>query len=110
MNGCLHKDPAGRWPNAKSLRSALSPIDDESDDGTAVRFLRIGAATMPIALLALAYRTLFAPGHSISQPGPLQRMVVGLLMTSVLFLLGSTLRLKGAGMDARTIFGKALQQ
>jgi serine/threonine protein kinase len=45
VNGCLHKEPGTRWPDAKSLRAALSPMDEESDDGIPGRFLRGGHGT-----------------------------------------------------------------
>src|SRR5439155_16520684 len=36
INRCLQRDPAQRWPDARSLREALVPADDESDDSPSV--------------------------------------------------------------------------
>jgi serine/threonine protein kinase len=111
VNGCLHKDPASRWPDAKSLRAALSPIDDESDDGMPGRILRIGTAMLLVSLFALVYQFIFTglvPGLRL--PDSFKGMLFGVLAPSLLFLLGAGIQLKRQGLDARTIVFKALQQ
>jgi serine/threonine protein kinase len=63
---CLQPDPANRWPDAKSLRSELVPMDDETD-ALAVRLLRFSsiAASLlaPTFVCATIFRLLqFWPG------------------------------------------------
>src|SRR5262245_40371796 len=41
IDRCLQKDPAQRWPDAKSLREALLPSDEEPEDSFHERLLRI---------------------------------------------------------------------
>jgi serine/threonine protein kinase len=111
VNGCLQKEPTARWPDAKSLRMALVPFDDESDDGVPGRILRIGTGITVFTLLAIAYQILFMqliPGLKMADP--FKGIIFGFGLTSVIFLIGSVISFKRQGLDARTILGKALQQ
>jgi hypothetical protein len=111
VNGCLHKDPASRWPDARSLRSALSPMDDESDDGIPGRVLRIGSGLLLFSLFLFVYRlvlTWLVPGLRV--PDQFKRMFVGFFVSSVGFLVGAGIQFKRQGLDVRTILIKALQQ
>src|SRR6185295_13032982 len=53
---CLQRDPVNRWTDAKSLREALMPSDDESDDTDTFVSLRVLRLFMPLAGLALLAR------------------------------------------------------
>src|SRR5262249_30524290 len=50
IDRCLERDPANRWPDAKSLRLELIPTEDDTDDTLAVRNLRVG--TFALSLMA----------------------------------------------------------
>jgi hypothetical protein len=111
VNGCLHKDPASRWPDAKSLRSALSPTDDESDDGMPGRLLRVGTGFFLFSLFLLVYGFVLAgllPGLRV--PGRFKGMPFGFMASSVVLLVVAGFQLKRQGLDAGTILFKALQQ
>ena len=111
VNGCLHKEPGTRWPDAKSLRAALSPMDEESDDGIPGRFLRGGTVLLLLSLLMLAYQaafTLLLPDLQV--PDKFKRMLFGFSTTALFMLLLGGAQLWRQGLDARTIFFKALQQ
>ena len=43
VDRCLQRDLTKRWPDAKSLREALQPSEEESDDSLPGRFLRVSA-------------------------------------------------------------------
>src|SRR5207249_3343893 len=104
-------EPAKRWPDAKSLRAALSPMDDESDDGMPGRILRVGTAMLLLALFALTYQFVFTwlvPGLRV--PDRFKGMLFGIFAPSVALLLGAGFQFMRQGLDARTIVFKALQQ
>jgi serine/threonine protein kinase len=111
INRCLQRDPALRWPDARSLRETLMPSDDDgTDDSPRVFPLRIGATMIPIALLAEAYLRVYAKLnpqlHTL--PG-----VIGILVfttTVMMMMVVATILLKREGLDARTIARKALQE
>jgi serine/threonine protein kinase len=111
VNGCLHQEPAKRWPDAKSFRSALAATDDESDDGIPGRILRLGTGISLVTLLLLAYQAIFTLlKPDLRTPDAFKGMVFGLSLSGLAFLFIGSLRLKQQGLDARTILGKALQQ
>jgi serine/threonine protein kinase len=112
VNTCLQKEPTARWPDAKSLRMAFVPFDDESDDGMPGRILRMGTAIGLITLLALAYQVIFMQfiPAALKGPTPLKGMIFSFGLTSVMFLIGSGVAFKRQGLDARTILRKALEQ
>src|SRR5262249_2005800 len=61
---CLEKEPKDRWPNAKSLREALLPPEDDAEDPYLVRILRtIVTIVLPVGILALFYLELVAAMH-----------------------------------------------
>jgi serine/threonine protein kinase len=111
VNGCLQQEPAKRWPDAKSFRSALAPMDDESDDGLPGRIQRVGTVISLVTLLLLAYQTIFTLlKPDLRMPDSFKGMGFGLFLSGLAFLFIGSFQLKRQGMDARTILGKALQQ
>jgi serine/threonine protein kinase len=111
VNGCLHPEPAKRWSDAKSLRSALEPMDDESDDGLPGRILRLGTGIFLLTLLLLAYQVIFTQlKPDLRTPDAFKGLVFGFSISGLAFLFIGSFQLKRQGMDARTILGKALQQ
>ena len=118
INRCLQKDPATRWPDAKSLREALVPSDEDSEDYTAAgRMLRISRAGILLALLAEGYEAIFfALNPDVRLPGTLGRLkhplLVPLVMAALMVLFGiaAAIRLRAQGLDAASIARKFLQQ
>jgi serine/threonine protein kinase len=115
INRCLQKDPATRWPDAKSLREALVPSDEESEDTPPERMLRINASVILLALLALEYIAIFvALNPDVRWPGKLKNVLLGAPMViaaqMVLFGVVAAIRLRVQGIDAASIARKALQQ
>ncbi len=61
VDRCLQRDAAKRWPDAKSLREALMPSDEEADFSPPARVANtIGTALLPLAVVASAHVRLFA--------------------------------------------------
>ena len=85
INRCLQKDPATRWPDAKSLREALVPSDEESEDTHLERMLRISTAVILLALLALGYSAIFlALNPDVKYKGALVGIPLGMAAPMVL--------------------------
>jgi serine/threonine protein kinase len=115
INRCLQKDPATRWPDAKSLREVLVPSDEESEDTFAGRMLRTSTSVILLALLAVEYFAIFvALNPDVRLPDRLKRVLLGSLLVisaqMVLFGVAAAIRLRTYGIDAASIARKVLQQ
>jgi len=111
INRCLQKDPATRWSDAKSLREALVPSDEESEDTHLERMLRISTAVILLALLALGYSAIFlALNPDVKFKGALVGIPLGMAAPMVLVGVAAAIRLRAQGIDAASIGRKALQQ
>lgn len=105
---CLQRDPANRWPDAKSLRVELVPMDDDTD-APAVRLLRF--SSMGASLLAPTFVSATTLG--LFNSGPIRILAVILAFgLSVLFVLGfgAALALRRQGSGIHAIFQTALRQ
>jgi serine/threonine protein kinase len=105
---CLQKDPANRWPDAKSLRFALVPLDDETDS-LAVRLLRLSSFGFLLLVPASVSTTIFGRFNS----GPVE--IAAYILTSFLmallvvgFAAAAVLRRQRSAI--RAIFQTALRQ
>ena len=109
---CLERDPAKRWPDARSLREALLPSEDALEYSPPVRVLKvITTVVVPIVLLSFVHLRVYSlvhPGLKVPQAvrAALGGGSVALLMTVVVLAV----RLRLEGMDARTIVRKAVEQ
>jgi serine/threonine protein kinase len=117
INRCLQKDPANRWPDAKSLRELLVPSDEESEDTFAGRMLRTSTSVILLALLAVGYEAIFlALNLDVRWPGTLGRLKhpllvpLGMAAPMVLFGVAAAIRLRMYGVDAASIARNTLQQ
>lgn len=105
---CLQKDPANRWPDAKSLRFELVPMDDETDT-LAVRLLRFSSITSLLLAPTLVSATIFGRFNS----GPIEIMthiLTSLLITLLVVGFGAAAVLRSQGSGIHAIFQKALRQ
>jgi serine/threonine protein kinase len=115
---CLQRDPADRWPDAKSLREALMPSDEESDDTDTFLSLRVLRIFMPLAglvLLARGHLALFATlNRDVMLPKRISLMLGGagatMGMVSVVSAIAAAKGLRSQGLDAKRIAAKILQQ
>jgi hypothetical protein len=56
---CLKKDPAARWPDARALRQALSPSDEDVELPQTLFPISVTAQVSLVALFAVAYFRLY---------------------------------------------------
>jgi serine/threonine protein kinase len=111
VDRCLERDPANRWPDARSLREALLPSDEEPEDTVAGRMLRIGVTMSILSIAALIYLLLFrALRPELSWIDRALRILGGASLSMMAFILIASIRLRAEGMRARGILLKALQQ
>jgi serine/threonine protein kinase len=109
IDRCLERDSANRWPDAKSLRFALAPTDEEGDDPLLVRNLRIG-----VLLLSLITPTFISTAtFAYFYPGLIRRLAI-FLTANVSFLLVlclvATVQLFRQGVGLRGIMQSAFRQ
>ena len=114
---CLQRDAANRWIDAKSLRAALMPPDDESEDTDAFLGLRLLRILMPVTalvLLASVYLLIFAAlDTDVSSLKRFAQMFViaGVCAAVVVVLAIAAARaLRSEGLDAKSIATRILQQ
>jgi hypothetical protein len=112
IDRCLLKDPADRWPDAKSLREALAPTEEEVEDTQLVRILRtVTTIVIPVALTAFAYLGVIAALHRDSLTvARIAGMLIGVISGMVIVATVVGGRLRAEGLDAKTIVMKALLQ
>ena len=110
IDRCLQRDVTKRWPDAKSLREALLPSEEESDDSLPARLLRISATMGSLAVLTLVYLSVY---FVINPNFKFVPQAIGIIMLAVMAMVmagGATLRLRSYGLDGRSILLRALQQ
>ena len=108
---CLQKDPAKRWPDAKSLRFELVPTDDEADDPLSLRILRktsVVALLMTPTLIFAAILAWFNPG---SRPVRIEMVIAAVIIGELLLLsFAAAVPLLRQGFGIRAILQAALRQ
>jgi hypothetical protein len=110
VDRCLQRDVTKRWPDAKSLREALLPSDEEPDDSLPARLLRISATMGSLAVLALVYLSVY---FAINPDFKFVPRAIGTITVAVVAMVTAgvaTIRLRSYGLDGRSILMRALQQ
>jgi serine/threonine protein kinase len=109
IDRCLQRDPANRWPDAKSLRFELAPTEEDTDDPLAVRNLRLGT----FALLLITPTLISTAIIGWFNPGFVRRVTVSLACASISLLVmtfaGAVILLR-QGFGVRTIIQAAFRQ
>jgi hypothetical protein len=111
VDRCLQRDPARRWPDARSLREALLPSEEELENTFEERLLRIAAFLTVIAGLVVvhaAFHALLNPG-SCSIVGPFA-IIVGAAMSAILLGGVAAIRIRMQGLQWSRVLRTALQQ
>jgi protein kinase-like protein len=111
VDRCLRRDPAHRWPDAKSLREALMPTEEEAEDPQAVRVLR----TITTALLFLVLASAYLGVVEALQPGSLDVLRAGATVGGAVLGLSiagtvMAIRLRMEGDGTKNIILKVFQQ
>jgi hypothetical protein len=111
VDRCLQRDVTKRWPDAKSLREALLPSDEESEDSLPGRMLRISVTIASLAVLAFGYLSVyFALNPDFRLPLRGIGMLVAAVAPMVILAVVAAIGLRSEGLDGRSILMKALQQ
>jgi hypothetical protein len=111
IDRCLQRDVTKRWPDAKSLREALQPSDEESEDSLPGRFLRLSVTLASLAVLAFGYLSVYSalnPNFRLPLRGI--GVLVGPLVPAVIFAVAAVIGLRSHGLDGRSIIRKAFHQ
>jgi hypothetical protein len=108
---CLSKDPADRWPDAKSLREALAPEEEEIEDTQLVNVFRTTTTVIPLTLIAFGYfRVIVALHPHLQAKDRITSMFAGVIGGMAIVATVAAVRLRLQGLDAKTIVLKILQQ
>ena len=110
VDRCLQRDVTKRWPDAKSLREALLPSDEESEDSLPGRLLRISATIGPLAVLAFGYLSVYSALNPDFKFAPRAAGILLAAVMSMVLAVVATRRLRSYGLDGRSILMKAFQQ
>jgi len=112
INRCLEKEPQDRWTDARALREALLPSDEEAEDPQLVRILRtMVTIVLPLVAVLYAYLGLVATLHPGSTT--IRRfagLLTGAILGSVLVAIALPVRLRTLGLDGRTILRSVFEQ
>jgi serine/threonine protein kinase len=111
VDRCLQRDPARRWTDAKSLREALLPFDEEVEESLFARLLRASVIFGALSILVFGY----ARAYSVLNPdfklplGGIGILIGGGLSMTILAVAAS-LGLRSEGLNTGDICRKAFQQ
>jgi serine/threonine protein kinase len=110
VDRCLQRDVTKRWPDAKSLREALLPSDEESDDSLPARLLRLSATLGSLAVLAFVYLSVYFAINPDFKFVPKAIATITVAVVAMVMAGVATIRLRSYGLDGRSILLRALQQ
>jgi serine/threonine-protein kinase len=110
VDRCLQRDMTKRWPDAKSLREALVPSEEESDDSLPARLLRMSATMGFLAVVAFGYLSVYCVLNPDFKYVPRAIGIITVAVVAMVMAVGATIRLRSFGLDGRSIIMRALQQ
>jgi serine/threonine protein kinase len=111
VDRCLQRDATKRWSDAKSLREALLPFDEEVEESLSARMLRLSVIFGTVAVLVSGYVTAYSIFNSDFQfPFLGARILLGGGVWMTVIVTFASLGLRSQGLHARDIFRKAFQQ
>jgi tRNA A-37 threonylcarbamoyl transferase component Bud32 len=112
VDRCLQRDSAKRWLDAKSLREALLPFDEEMEESFSARMLRLSVVLGTLSVVVFGY---FSAAYPILTPAlQLPHRGFGILLGGGIWVIvigiPASIGLRSEGLNARDIFRKAFQQ
>ena len=109
---CLQRDPANRWPDARSLREALMPSEEEPEFSPPVRVLQtVTTVVLPLTVLAIVHVRLFAAlNPDFTSADRLTAALISLGASLPLLALVMVVRLRAEGRTLGAIARKAVEQ
>ena len=111
VDRCLQRDAAKRWVDARILREALLPFDEEQEESLAVRMLRLGVIFGAVSVLVFVHLMVFgflSPKSRAWIPATVS-LIVGCGWMTIISTF-SFLALRSQGLNARAVLRKAMQQ
>jgi serine/threonine-protein kinase len=111
VDRCLQRDATKRWPDAKSLREALLPFDEEVEESLSARMLRLSVIFGVVSVFVSGYITAYSvinPEIHLPVRGT-RILLVGAVWVTVIATFAS-LGLHSQGLHAGDIVRKAFQQ
>jgi hypothetical protein len=112
VDRCLQRDTAKRWSDAKSLRAALLPTEEEAEYSPPVRVLQtISTVVLPLAFLAFGHvRIIAVLNPDFQSAGRLTGLFIAVVTAMVMVLAVTVVRLHFQGFTVKSVMMKALQQ
>jgi serine/threonine protein kinase len=112
VHRCLQREAIARWPDAKSVREALLPSDDEQEYSPVLRMLQtITTLVLPLALVAYVdFQGIAALSGDVEPAARLTRIFIA--VTAGLLLVDGLMagRLWRQQVDLKSIVLRAVQQ
>ena len=106
---CLQREPADRWPDAKSLRFELVPADDETD-ALAVRLLRFGSVGVLLLAPSFVSAMIFVRFNNSGPNQVLAHFFAGFFVSLLVMGFGAAVVLRRQGSGIQAILQMALRQ
>jgi len=111
VDRCLYRDASKRWTDAKSLREALLPFDEDVEESLSARLIRVSVILGALSVIAFCYAT----AYSLLNPAfklPLRGIgiLIGGGVSVTVIAVFALLGLRSEGLNAEGIFRKAFQQ
>jgi serine/threonine-protein kinase len=111
VDRCLQRDATKRWSDAKSLREAFLPFDEEVEESLSARMLRLSVILGAAAVLVYGYVTAYSAFNPESQ---IRFRGIGILVGGGVWVTViatfASFGLRSQGLNAGDIFRKAFQQ
>lgn len=108
---CLPREPANRWPDAKSLREALLPSEEETENTFEERLLRISMSVIALAVLASAHAAVYGLFTAGGRPsGRLVGALIGATLPMTIMALIALVRIRRQGVGRGGVLRHAFQQ
>jgi hypothetical protein len=111
VDRCLQRDAAKRWSDAKSLREALLPFEEEVEESLSARMLRLSVIFGALSVLVFGYvsaYSIFNHNFKLSFRGT--GILLGGGFWAMVIATFAFLGLRSQGLNAADIFRKAFQQ
>jgi tRNA A-37 threonylcarbamoyl transferase component Bud32 len=112
VDRCLQRDSTKRWLDAKSLREALLPFDEELEESFSARMLRLCVILGVLSVIAFAYYT--AAYSVLTTTLQFPPRAFGILIGGAVWVtvigIAACIGLRSEGLNARDISRKAFQQ
>jgi tRNA A-37 threonylcarbamoyl transferase component Bud32 len=107
---CLAREPANRWPDAKSLREALLPSEEETENTFEERLLRISTSVILLAMLVSTHAAVYwLIDPTARAPRRLVGGLMGAMLPMTIMTLVALVRIHRQGVDIGSALRRVFQ-